>query len=86
MAWMIEKKRIKKAVLNDNDDTIDLSSVSSIVDAIMYNEEGDNEPGPKSYHQVGRYLQQCSYRPRDDAPPTEPQTTLLCCQGKYSNQ
>jgi hypothetical protein len=43
-------KRMKKAVFNENDDTIDLSSVnvgtSSIIDDILYNEEGDNEPGP----------------------------------------
>jgi hypothetical protein len=43
-------KRMKKAVFNKNDDTIDLSSVnvgtSSIIDDIMYNKEGDNEPGP----------------------------------------
>jgi hypothetical protein len=41
---------MKKAVLNANDDTVDLFSVnvgtSSIIDDIMYNEEGDNEPGP----------------------------------------
>jgi hypothetical protein len=43
-------KGMKKAVFNENDDTVDLSSVnvdtSSIIDDIMYNEEGDNEPGP----------------------------------------
>jgi hypothetical protein len=43
-------KRMEKAVFNANDDTIDLYSVnvgtSSIIDDILYNEEGDNEPGP----------------------------------------
>jgi hypothetical protein len=43
-------KRMKKAVFNANDDTIDLSyvnvGISSIIDDIMYNEEGGNEPGP----------------------------------------
>jgi hypothetical protein len=43
-------KRMKKVVFNENDDTIDLSSVNvgkrSIIDDSMYNEEGDNAPGP----------------------------------------
>jgi hypothetical protein len=43
-------KRMKKSVCNANFDTIELSSVnvgtSSTIDYIMYNDEGDNEPGP----------------------------------------
>jgi hypothetical protein len=40
--------RIKKAVFNENDDIIYLSSVgtSSIIDDILYNGEDDTEPGP----------------------------------------
>jgi hypothetical protein len=43
-------KRMKKAVFNANDDTIERYSVnvgtSSIIDDIMYNEEVDDKPGP----------------------------------------
>jgi hypothetical protein len=43
-------KRMKKAVFNENDDTVDLFSLnvgtSSIIYDVLYDEKGDNEPGP----------------------------------------